>query len=386
VEDVLLGLANLLVIVAGDADAHLTASNGEWGWRADGSFVHTLPGVHPITPLGSTINQTRSVPLLLSVSNSAAISNMVIDANVRGTNAHIFHAAANGTMLQLEFAKGSPGTLDQIRLGTISNQLTSFRFTPQIGISNFIPRIGFRLGSNACAAFQWMGLSGEGGQAQEFRALKSRRAVEYYNLTGKATQHYLRVDAVDGASTNNACTLFGPFDVPTGAVHCVVLQDWPRVRQVRSELDLDGDGIPDQVTMVTGTEIDSDGDGMPDAWETLHQLNPFSANCDDGPNADPDHDGISNLGEYLSDTDPHDPASVLRLNASRLSGNQVRLSWHAVPGRRYEILYANSFEYVFQPVPGAGFPRVATGTEEHFDDTLTNAVTRTRFYRLRLVP
>jgi hypothetical protein len=169
-------------------------------------------------------------------------------------------------------------------------------------------------------------------------------------------------------------------------VHCVVLHDWPRTRQVRSEFDLNGDGVPDQVTIVTGTEIDSDGDGMPDAWETLHQLNPNSASCDDGPDFDSDGDGVSNYGEYLSGTDPHDPASAMRLTATMLPGNKVRLSWKAVPGRRYEIQYANGLEYVFQPLAGAGLPRIATATTETFDDTLPSGSARTRFYRLRVSP
>jgi hypothetical protein len=165
-------------------------------------------------------------------------------------------------------------------------------------------------------------------------------------------------------------------------VHCIVLHEWPRTRQVRSELDLNADGTPDQVAIVSGTEIDSDGDGMPDAWETLNQLDPEANDCD----KDADDDGVSNLGEYLSDTDPRDPASAMRLSAMMLPGNKVRLSWKAVPGRRYEITYANSFEYVFRPLTGVGLPRVATSSEEHFDDTLSVGVTRTRFYRLRLVP
>jgi len=191
---------------------------------------------------------------------------------------------------------------------------------------------------------------------------------------------------VEGSTTNNTCAVFGPFTVPTGAVHCVVLQDWPHVKQVRSELDLNADGTPDQVTIVTGTEIDSDGDAMPDAWETLHQLNPFAVDCADGADADPDKDGITNLGEYLTDTDPHDAASALRLTATMLPGNKVRLSWKAVPGRRYEILYADSFEFVFRPLTAAGLPRVATATTEHLDDTLPVGDSRTRFYQLRLVP
>ncbi len=166
----------------------------------------------------------------------------------------------------------------------------------------------------------------------------------------------------------------------SGAVHCVVLHEWPRAQRVRSELDLNADGTPDQVTIVTGVEIDTDGDGIPDAWETLHQLNPEAVDCDE----DADHDGISNLGEYLTDTDPRDPASALRLTAMILPGNRIRLSWPAVPGRRYEILHADDLWHIFRPLPGAGFPRTATSTQENFEDTLLDGASR--FYQLRLVP
>ncbi len=372
-------LGTFLVVVAGDADAHFTAPGGrEWGWRKDGTFVNNLPGLRAFPILGSPTNLTRSIPVLLPMSNGIP----AIDIHMRGSNANVFHVAAGGTMLQLEMPDSVPGLSNRVRLTAISNQLSSFRFTPQAAISNFTPRIGFVISNRACATFQWLGLEAASNKTQEFRALKSQRAVDYRNDSGKPTTHYLRVDAVNGATSNNTCAVFGPFNVPTGAVHCVVLHDWPRVKQVRSELDLNADGTPDQVTVVTGVENDSDDDGMPDAWETLYHLNPDANDCD----TDADKDGVSNLGEYLSDTNPRDPASAMRLTAMMLPGNKVRLSWKAVPGRRYEILYANGFEYVFQTLSGAGLPRVATSSEEHFDDTLPPGNTRTRFYRLRLVP
>jgi hypothetical protein len=373
----------LYLTLAGDADARYTSGTHEWGWRADGTQVTNFPGLLHVPPIGSRYNSTRSVPVLLALSNPAA-SNLAIQVNVRGSNTHIFHAAAGGTLLQLESRQDVPGQSNRITLGVHSNQLASFRFIPQAAHSNFTPRIGFSIHSNASATFQWMGLKGEGGKAQEFRALKSRRAIEYCNETTKPTTHYLRIDAADGATTHNACALFGPFTVPTGAVHCVVLHEWPRATEVRSELDLNGDGTPDQVTVVRGTPIDSDADGMPDAWETLHHLNPFSALCDDGPDFDPDRDGVSNLGEYLTDTDPHDPESALRLTATLIPGNKVRLSWRAVPGRRFEVQFANGLEYVFQGLPG--FPRVATSTIEVFEETLAADASYPRFFRLRLVP
>lgn len=47
--------------------------------------------------------------------------------------------------------------------------------------------------------------------------------------------------------------------------------------------------------------VDSDNDGMPDDWEVAHGLNPHDPS---DAAADADHDGYTNLEEYLNGTDP----------------------------------------------------------------------------------
>jgi len=68
--------------------------------------------------------------------------------------------------------------------------------------------------------------------------------------------------------------------------------------------DSDFDGLSDfDEVMFTGTSPlskDTDDDGMPDLWEVTHNLNATMNNAD----LDPDLDELTNLMEYLHETDP----------------------------------------------------------------------------------
>jgi hypothetical protein len=59
------------------------------------------------------------------------------------------------------------------------------------------------------------------------------------------------------------------------------------------------------------SQVDSDGDGMPDQWELKYGLNPAS----DDSMADPDGDGLPNLAEYVLGTNPKVSDNPLNLSA-----------------------------------------------------------------------
>lgn len=74
------------------------------------------------------------------------------------------------------------------------------------------------------------------------------------------------------------------------------------------ELDADADGLENQPELALATNpfnSDSDGDGLPDGWEVAQQLNPLSVAGIHGANGDGDADGLGQLQEYLHQTNPH---------------------------------------------------------------------------------
>jgi hypothetical protein len=84
---------------------------------------------------------------------------------------------------------------------------------------------------------------------------------------------------------------------------------------------------------------DSDGDDVPDCWMLTYFHHPTGQAADQSRTTeDADHDGLSNLQEYLAGTNPTNAASALRITSLAAASNGVRLSW--TTGRQ-EVCAAN---------------------------------------------
>jgi len=237
----------LYMIAVGSGDMIVTNdAGGRWGWEEDGSFTDEMFGAVSIAPLGEQDAGNRVMPLLIAMNQPAPTVRIHADGG-----RYVYHTGAGGLLFQLE-ANALSGDEDRIRLGYTGGDLYSFDFTPQRDTSQFVPRIGLAIEEEESALFHWLGLDVPGGQSVGFSADKQDPAVTYNNDTGDTTRHMLALDYGSGSANSFGRMMYGPFEVPAGASQRVVLKEWPKVTEVVSEMDIDGDGTPDHTEIVSG--------------------------------------------------------------------------------------------------------------------------------------
>jgi hypothetical protein len=121
--------------------------------------------------------------------------------------------------------------------------------------------------------------------------------------------------------------------------------------------------------------VDSNGNGIADAWEYQNFGALVSAS------ADPDHDGMSNLEEYLAGTNPNDSNDVLRVTSVSRGGGVIKLTtinWTSAPTRYYNVQYRTTLDTnsTWTNLTGSGF-----GVGNSVFNTGTYAPAE--FYRIR---
>jgi YD repeat-containing protein len=154
----------------------------------------------------------------------------------------------------------------------------------------------------------------------------------------------------------------------------LLLADYGGTNQIAYSYDANGNllrkGSP--------TAGDSDNDGLDDTWESQH----FGSTVRDGT-GDFDHDGMSDLAEFLAGTSPTEAASALKVTRITTdTGVSATIEWSAVSGKTYRVQYKdalnlNSWTDLPGDVPANG------STASKMDNTVPSHVQR--YYRVILV-
>ena len=139
------------------------------------------------------------------------------------------------------------------------------------------------------------------------------------------------------------------------------------------------DGFPElfAATLTSSNPIvDTDGDGLADDWERH-----YFGNLAQGANDDPDHDGATNLQEFIAQTDPTNPNSVLQLALTIESNGDATLRWHSAAGVKYQVQYSTNL--AANDWQSAGTVQVGTGSDAVVvPDSVVSPV---QYFRLSIV-
>lgn len=150
---------------------------------------------------------------------------------------------------------------------------------------------------------------------------------------------------------------------------------------------------PDQYPLldIEGTivrsNLDADADGLPDDWEQFY----FGA-LGAGATNDPDGDGVNNLGEYYAGTNPTNSSSVFRTIsiAPNVEGTELRFTF--APNRQYTIQRSADLR-IWETVPNPALFFTSAWLSKTTNNpsypsavfglwTDTNAPSTQRFYRI----
>jgi subtilisin family serine protease len=122
--------------------------------------------------------------------------------------------------------------------------------------------------------------------------------------------------------------------------------------------------------------VDTDANGLPDWWELQY----FGHLTGTDPNADPDHDGMSNLEEWLAGTNPTNASSCLRLIAIPTNNpNAFVVRWLSVAGKTYWLERSTNLLTGFNSVVQTNIAATAP-TNTATDTAILPG--NTRFYRV----
>jgi subtilisin family serine protease len=359
-------LTNMIVVAATDQDDAL-ASFSDYG----ASTVDLgAPGVNILSCL--PVAQAGTVASVQQGSTTYQASELTYSGTTTGITAPVYDC---GLGYSTNFPAAVNNNIALIQRGTLTFQVKvsnamAAGARAAIIYNNTTGALNFTLG----VANNWIpaiALSQSDGLA-----LKTNLPATVVNETDPG-QIYQYLDGTSMAAPHvSGAVAFAAMNFPTDTVT-------QRIQRVLANVDV----VPGlQGKVRTGGRlnlqklVDAGLNGLPDWWE----LEYFGQQTGTDPNADPDHDGMSNLAEWLAGTNPTNAASSLRLTVLPVSNpNSVSLAWASVAGKTYRLERSTNLLTGFDSVVSTNI--AATTPTNVLTDTAV-LPGDTRFYRVGVEP
>lgn len=170
-------------------------------------------------------------------------------------------------------------------------------------------------------------------------------------------------------------------DDDLSAYDTVLMRNQAQVHQI----EVESQSASFTVSLSLSTQVtDGDGDGLPSDWEAANGLNDGDTTGDNGANGDPDHDGLTNIIEWLVGLNPQliDNSSYPQLGIGKITGG-VHLSFPTIAGRKYQLLSSTTLQD-WQTF-GASQTTAANAAPGTFQIDDTSGQPK-RFYRMVITP
>jgi len=240
-------------------------------------------------------------------------------------------------------AAGSTGWTFASPDGKISKTISLTTGSGSLGAS-------YALSGNATGLFVRFGLSPDlesllvNGQANLVSAPLAAGRKEVRNETPYRVVRTALVTTgpgLSGATVNTSATDRAPMSVVPFAPDTIAMRNQAQTEQV----EIEGTSSFSFALEFEAITTDADRDTLPDDWETANTLSPFddgSINIDNGPNGDPDMDGVINYREWLFGMNPRfsDAEKLPTIKLRRMVDGSVELEFATIPNRLYRTWHS----------------------------------------------
>ncbi len=217
------------------------------------------------------------------------------------------------------------------------------------------------------------------GGKKTVRNSNSRRIVSAAILTAGTG---LSGATINGGATDKDPSAGVPFTPNTLAM---------RNQALTEQVEISGGASFSFLLELGAAPSDADMDTLPDDWEEDNMLSISdngSVDVDNGPEGDPDQDGITNYREWLFGTNPRvsDVSLLPTIDMTRLTGGAVELEFPAIRDRNYRILHSSGLEGWLPLLPDLDTRGLPADPAVLRIDPSPAANQPKRFYRLEVTP